>query len=149
MTQVPGRGAWMICKQAGKILGLGEYHTYKGQVYSHLPFPHSLSKPIAFATLKMFLRSISVAAILAALPATFALPNVTAKALPADCSSYPDYDAETGKAGPWILNLANSDNPDIEGWGDSDVYSVANSPAGPRMRFGYVSIVEVPEFVSQ
>jgi hypothetical protein len=88
----------------------------------------------------MLFQSLSVAAILAALPATLALPNVTAKALPANCSSYPDYNEQTGNAGPWILNLANSDNPDIEGWGDSDVYSVANSPAGPKMRRGYVRL---------
>lgn len=38
-----------------------------------------------------------------------------------------------------ILNLANSDNADIEGWGDSDVYSYNYSPAtGPVMRWGYV-----------
>lgn len=87
----------------------------------------------------MLLQSLSVAAILAALPCTLALPNVTAKALPADCSSYPLYNEETGNAGPWILNLANSDNADIEGWGDSDVYSYNYSPAtGPVMRWGYV-----------
>ncbi|KAF1361440.1 hypothetical protein EJ07DRAFT_176112 [Lizonia empirigonia] len=80
----------------------------------------------------MLLQSLSVAAVLAALPYTLALPNVTAKALPADCSSYPLYNEETSNAGLWIPNLANSDNADIEGWGDSDVYSYSYSPAtGP------------------
>lgn len=88
----------------------------------------------------MLFQSLSVPAVLAALPLTFALPNITARALPADCSSYPLYDQDSGIAGPWILNLANSDNADIEGWGDSDVYSISYSPAtGPVMRFGYVS----------
>jgi hypothetical protein len=91
----------------------------------------------------MLFQSLSVAAIFAALPSALALPNVTAKALPADCSSYPLYNEATGNAGPWILNLANSDNADIEGWGDSSVYSVANSPAGPRMRWGYVRLSEI------
>ncbi|KAJ4376875.1 hypothetical protein N0V86_006311 [Didymella sp. IMI 355093] len=94
----------------------------------------------------MLFQSLSIAAVLAALPATLALPNVTAKALPADCSSYPDYNEQTGIAGPWILNLANSDNADIEGWGDSDVYSVANSPTGPEMRWGYITIVSNNQF---
>lgn len=101
----------------------------------------NLHRPVASTILKMLFSSLSLATIFAALPATLAVPNVTAKALPADCSSYPEYNAETGNAGPWILNLANSDNADIEGWGDSSVYTVANSPAGPRMRFGYVSLL--------
>jgi hypothetical protein len=90
----------------------------------------------------MLSRTFSLAAVLAALPSTLALPNVTAKALPADCSSYPLYNEETGNAGPWILNLANSDNTAIEGWGDSSVYSYSYSPAtGPVMRWGYVSLL--------
>jgi hypothetical protein len=91
----------------------------------------------------MLFQSLSITAIIAALPATLALPNVTAKALPVDCSSYPDYNEETGNAGPWILNLANSDNA------DSSVYTVANSPAGPSMRFGYVRLLETPALISQ
>ncbi|XPT01357.1 hypothetical protein M3J09_010493 [Ascochyta lentis] len=95
----------------------------------------------------MLFSSLSIAAVLAALPSTLALPNVTIKALPADCSSYPLYDEQTGNAGPWILNLANSDNADIEGWGDSDVYSYSYSPAtGPVMRWGYISIVSNNQF---
>jgi hypothetical protein len=97
----------------------------------------------------MLFQSLSFTAIIAALPATLALPNVTAKALPVDCSSYPDYNEETGNAGPWILNLANSDNADIDEWGDSSVYTVANSPAGPSMRFGYVRLLETPALISQ
>ena len=90
----------------------------------------------------MLSRTFSLATILAALPSTLALPNVTAKALPADCSLYPLYNEETGNAGPWILNLANSDNTAIEGWGDSSVYSYSYSPAtGPVMRLGYVSLL--------
>lgn len=97
----------------------------------------------------MLFQSLSTAAIFAALPAALALPNVTSKALPADCSSYPDYNEETGNAGPWILNLVNGDNADIEGWGDSSVYTVASSPAGPRMRYGYVSFLETSVLLSQ
>lgn len=95
----------------------------------------------------MLFQSLSVAAILAALPTTLALPNVTAKALPADCSSYPLYDEQANTAGPWILNLANSDNAAIEGWGDSNTYSISYNPAtGPVMRWGHVSLAEVNMF---
>lgn len=87
----------------------------------------------------MFSSLLSAAALVGILPSALALPNVTAKALPADCSSYPLYNADTGIAGPWILNLASSDNADIAGWGDSNVYSYSYSPAtGPVMRWGYV-----------
>lgn len=88
----------------------------------------------------MLFQSLSVAAILAALPSALALPDVTAEALPAGCASFPQYDEQTGTAGPWILNLANSDNAAIEGWGDSVVYSTSYHPAtGPVMRWGHVS----------
>lgn len=114
-----------------------------------MPIPHSVPT-IVSATLKMlFHQSLSIAAVIAALPSALALPNVTAKALPTDCASYPLYNEDTGNAGPWILNLANSDNADIEGWGDSSVYSVSNSPAGPRMRWGYVSVSRLHTYLSQ
>ncbi|KAL6702461.1 hypothetical protein ACN47E_001831 [Coniothyrium glycines] len=67
-----------------------------------------------------------------------ALPNITAKALPAGCASYPLYDESTGNAGPWGLSAANSDNPLLENFGVSNVYSVSYSPStGPVMRWGY------------
>ena len=75
----------------------------------------------------MLFQFLSIAALLAALPTTLALSNVTTKALPADCSSYPLYNEKTS-------------NADIEGWGDSSVYSYSYSPAtGAVMRWGYVS----------
>lgn len=87
----------------------------------------------------MLFQSLSIAAILAAVPTAFALPEVTIKALPAACSSYPQYDESSNTAGPWIVQLANSDNADIEGWGDSVTYSYSYSPAtGPVMRWGHV-----------
>jgi hypothetical protein len=92
----------------------------------------------------MLFKNLSVATLLAALPSTLALPEVTIKALPADCSSYPGYNAESDTAGPWILQLNNSDNPDLESFGDSVVYSLSVGPSGPSMRWGYVCTIRTP-----
>jgi hypothetical protein len=86
----------------------------------------------------MLFQTLSLATLLAAIPSTLALPEVTIKALPADCSSYPGYDADSQIAGPWILNMVNSDNPDLENFGNSVVYSLSVSQNGPSMRWGYV-----------
>lgn len=57
------------------------------------------------------------------LTAVSAVPNVTV--VPASsgasnpCSVYPSYDSTSSIAGPWIIQLANSDNPAIEGFGDN------------------------------
>jgi hypothetical protein len=48
-----------------------------------------------------------------------AIPDVTPVALTGGCSAYPDYDASTQIAGPWILQLNSCDNPAIEGFGDN------------------------------
>lgn len=47
------------------------------------------------------------------------IPDVTPVLLTDGCASFPDYDASTGIAGPWILQLNSCDNPDIEGFGDN------------------------------
>ena len=88
----------------------------------------------------------SQAFLLASLSATaLALPNITAKLLPAGCSSYPLYDPSTDNAGPWSLSATNSDNPALEGFGVSNVYSVSYSPStGPVMRWGYVRPLPSP-----
>jgi hypothetical protein len=86
----------------------------------------------------MFAKALTLASIFAT---SLALPNVTIKALPPGCASYPQYNADTGTAGPWTVSLSNSDNPAIEGFGDSIAYSVAvkDDGQGPYMRWGYVS----------
>ncbi|KAF2028353.1 hypothetical protein EK21DRAFT_101945 [Setomelanomma holmii] len=67
------------------------------------------------------------------------LPNVTIKALPAGCASYPGYNADTGIAGPWSLTVSDSENPDLLNYGPSTVYSLSYSPStGPVMRWGYL-----------
>lgn len=85
----------------------------------------------------MFSKTLTTFAAL--LATTLALPNITIKALPAGCSSYPGYDASSDTAGPWSASLANSDNAQLEVFGDSTVYSVSYTPAtGPVMRWGRV-----------
>lgn len=94
-----------------------------------------------FSTIKIIMLSkLTLASLLAG--SSFALPDVTVKELPASCSSYPLYDASTGNAGPWILQVTSSDNPAIESFGDTYVYSIKYNPATdrkPTLRWGYVS----------
>lgn len=88
----------------------------------------------------MFSKTLAFASALAS--AFAALPDVTIKELPASCSSYPGYNADTGIAGPWTLQVVSSENPAIEGFGDTDVYSVSYNPntdRKPSLRWGYVS----------
>ncbi|KAF1850455.1 uncharacterized protein K460DRAFT_412158 [Cucurbitaria berberidis CBS 394.84] len=75
------------------------------------------------------------------LSTALALPNVTIKALPAGCVSYPGYNANTHSAGPWAFSLVDSDNPALEGFGDNTAFSVSNSPeTGPVMERGFLTI---------
>ena len=93
----------------------------------------------------MLFQSLSIAAFIAALPTAFALPEVTIKALPADCSSYPQYNKESAIAGPWIVQLRDSDNAALEGYGDSIVDSYSIDPATQQqiMYSGHVSLAEL------
>ncbi|KAF2801773.1 uncharacterized protein BDZ99DRAFT_512829 [Mytilinidion resinicola] len=87
-----------------------------------------VSKSVAFA----------VATFLYSLPAAHAVPAVTVSALPAGCSSYPGYDADTGVAGPWVLQTVSTDNTAIEGFSDTSVYSVAFDTK-PELRWGSIT----------
>lgn len=93
----------------------------------------------------MLFQSLSIAALIAALPTAFALPEVTIEALPADCSSYPQYNKESDIAGPWIVRLKDSDNAALEGYGDSIVDSYSTDPATHQqiMSSGHVSLAEL------
>ncbi|KAI1474678.1 hypothetical protein K445DRAFT_323240 [Daldinia sp. EC12] len=86
---------------------------------------------------------LAVASLFAAAPLARAAQNVTVKALPSeDCSSYPGYDAATNTAGPWILQLVDSDNTAIEGFGDTSAYSISFNPGvdhKPTLRWGYIT----------
>ncbi|KAI1653829.1 hypothetical protein F4813DRAFT_372928 [Daldinia decipiens] len=86
---------------------------------------------------------LALASLLAAAPLAQAAQNVTVKALPTeDCSSYPGYDAASNTAGPWILQLVDSDNTAIEGFGDTSAYSISFNPDvdhKPTMRWGYIT----------
>lgn len=90
------------------------------------------------------MKFLTLASLLASLPAAIcALPDdVVAVPLPDTCASYPQYDTETGVAGPWILHVVNSENPAIEGFGNTDTYSVSfnsSTDRKPTLRWGHVS----------
>jgi hypothetical protein len=103
----------------------------------------------------MFAKSVALASVLstaiagsfAPLEARAALPNVTIKALPAGCASYPKYNADTKTAGPWSLNVPAAENPDLVNFGPSTSYSLAIGAQGrPYMRWGHVRIpLSVPD----
>ncbi|KAI0179434.1 hypothetical protein GGR52DRAFT_306621 [Hypoxylon sp. FL1284] len=86
---------------------------------------------------------VALASILAALPLATATPDVTAKALPSeDCSSYPGYDAASNTAGPWTIQLVDSDNAAIEGFSDTSTYSISFDPSTdtkPSLRWGRIT----------
>jgi hypothetical protein len=91
------------------------------------------------------MKSLALAGLLASLPvALCALPDdVTVVPLPEACSSYPLYDADTDTAGPWTIKTSNSENPAIEGFSDTDVYSISFDPRvdrKPTLRWGHVSL---------
>jgi hypothetical protein len=51
-------------------------------------------------------------------PLARAIPIVT-PVLAGGCAAYPNYDASTSIAGPWILQLNSCENSTIEGYGDN------------------------------
>ena len=93
----------------------------------------------------MIFQCLSIAALLAALPSSLALPEVTIEALPADCSSYPQYNEQSAIAGPWIVQLRDSDNAALESYGDSvvDSYSIDPVTQRPVMSSGHVSLAKL------
>jgi hypothetical protein len=66
------------------------------------------------------------------------LPDVTIKALPAGCASYPGYNADSQTAGPWSMIVSDAENPDLLRFGPSTSYSLSIGSQGPVMRWGYV-----------
>jgi hypothetical protein len=102
---------------------------------------------ISSIILNMFAKSVAIASVLstafaglAPLQPKAALPDVTIKALPAGCASFPQYDADAQTAGPWSLTVPASENPDLLNFGPSASYSLAIGAQGrPYMRWGYVS----------
>lgn len=59
-----------------------------------------------------------------------AFPTVTPVALAGGCASYPEYDASTGIAGPWIIQLNSCENSTIEGFGDNSQLIRRNGDTG-------------------
>lgn len=83
-----------------------------------------------------------LASLLASLPAAFALPEVVAKPLPEGCQSYPQYNADTDIAGPWVIKLVNSENTAIDGFGNTNYHSVSFDPRvdrKPKLRWGHIN----------
>jgi hypothetical protein len=95
----------------------------------------------------MFAKSVAIASALSTAVASIApiqpraaLPDVTIKALPAGCASYPQYNPDAKLAGPWSMTVAAAENPDLVGFGPSTSYSLAIGAQGrPYMRWGHVS----------
>ncbi|KAL7622717.1 hypothetical protein AAE478_006395 [Parahypoxylon ruwenzoriense] len=89
------------------------------------------------------LTELALASLLASVPLALAVPDVTVKTLPSeDCSSFPGYDAATNTAGPWTIQLVDSDNAAIEGFSDTSVYSVSfnpNTDPKPTLRWGSIT----------
>jgi hypothetical protein len=92
------------------------------------------AKSVAFASAL----SAAIASPVAPLNTRATLPDVTIKALPAGCASYPLYNADTKSAGPWSLTVPAAENPDLVNFGPSTSYSLAISNQGPVMRWGHV-----------
>jgi hypothetical protein len=98
----------------------------------------------------MFAKSLAIASVLStslAGPLTLihtrsTLPDVTIKALPAGCASYPDYNANTRAAGPWSLTVSAAENPDLTNFGPTTTYSLKLGYHNrPIMRWGFVSLI--------
>ncbi|KAL1967824.1 hypothetical protein VTN77DRAFT_2513 [Rasamsonia byssochlamydoides] len=76
-----------------------------------------------------------------------AVPNVTAVLAQGGCSVYPDYDASTGIAGPWIIqvdqctNMTTSQPCSINGYGDS--VEVRRLAGDTGIHEGYITIAYV------
>ncbi|KAI5856214.1 hypothetical protein GGS23DRAFT_400978 [Durotheca rogersii] len=88
------------------------------------------------------LAELTLASLLASLPLALAVPEVTVKALPSDCSSFPGYNAAANTAGPWTVELANSENAAIESFSDTSVYSIKYDPrtdSRPTLRWGSIT----------
>jgi len=94
----------------------------------------------------MFAKSLALASLLSTtlagsiphIQSRSTLPDVTIKALPAGCASYPGYDADSQTAGPWSMIVSDSENPDLLRFGPSTSYSLSVGSQGPVMRWGYV-----------
>ncbi|KAI0594605.1 hypothetical protein F4775DRAFT_573397 [Biscogniauxia sp. FL1348] len=86
---------------------------------------------------------LAVASLLASVPLGLAIPDVTATVLPQDdCSSFPGYDAATNTAGPWTIQLVDSENEAIEGFSDISRYSISYNPntdTKPTLRWGSIT----------
>ncbi|KAI1496467.1 hypothetical protein F5X99DRAFT_71380 [Biscogniauxia marginata] len=86
---------------------------------------------------------LAVASLLISAPLALAIPDVTAKALPLnDCSSFPGYDADSNTAGPWTIQLVDSENKAIEGFSDISRYSISYNPGTdtkPSLRWGSIT----------
>jgi hypothetical protein len=99
------------------------------------------------ATLKMLSKPLVLTSLLSTALATplsihsrSTLPDVTIKALPAGCASYPQYNADTQTAGPWSLIVSDAENPDLLKFGPSTSYALSVGPRGPVMARGYLNL---------
>jgi hypothetical protein len=79
-------------------------------------------------------------ALVTLLPAAVsALRDVVATSRGSGCEVWPNYDAATGVAGPWLIQLSEAENTGIDGFGDTDRYSIGYNNGKPTIRWGSVS----------
>lgn len=68
-------------------------------------------------------------------PFVSAAGNVTVKELTGGCSAYPGYDASAGQAGPWSMQVKDTDGGVLDNHGLTAIYSRGST----GIRWGYVS----------
>lgn len=98
------------------------------------------------------MKLLAVSSLLVSIPAALcALPeDITAKPLPEGCASYPQYDAETDIAGPWLLEVGdNAENSNIRGFFDTGVYNVGIKGGKPYMRWGHITMPTTNQIAHQ
>jgi hypothetical protein len=113
------------------------YHLTASKAITIVPVFTMLAKSLAIASVL----STALAGPPALLHTRSTLPDVTIKALPAGCASYPGYNADTKTAGPWSLIVSAAENPDLINFGPSTSYSLtAPNNDFPVMQWGFVSV---------
>ncbi|CAI6097516.1 unnamed protein product [Clonostachys chloroleuca] len=76
-------------------------------------------------------------ALVTLLPAAVsALRDVVATSRGSGCEVWPNYDAATGVAGPWLIQLSEAENTAIDGFSDTTRYSIGYNNGKPTIRWG-------------
>ncbi|KAK1718752.1 uncharacterized protein BDZ83DRAFT_655034 [Colletotrichum acutatum] len=71
-------------------------------------------------------------------PFVSAAGNVTVKELTGGCSAYPGYDASAGQAGPWSIQVKDTDGGVLDNHGLTAIYSRGST----GIRWGYMAALD-------